>query len=768
MSDRREYYAHTPPDAEPRRWHGLSQHAQAVADLAAGFAATFGAVDLGAWCGWLHDVGKFSDAFQDYLHRCDEARRAGRPGPRPGSAEHRAAGAVLALEALPAGPRGLIAACVQGHHGGLTATHRLKEALAEADGRAEVAAAIRRAREKLTALSQPPPAGVPGIEAVAGERGERARFLEMRTRWLFSCLVDADCLDTERHFWPAQAATRAPLALRNVLERWREALRIRTSADAETARADDSAVNRVRREVYEACVEAGGRDPGFFALVVPTGGGKTRSSLAFALEHAAVRRRERIVYAIPYTSIIDQTAGVFRDILGDEGILEHQSAMEPRAGGADDDERERARRMAAQNWDAPLVVTTTVQLFESLFANRTARCRKLHNLAQSVIVLDEVQTLPAALLAPIVSGLRELVQHYGATVVLCTATLPALEGDSPYLRGLSAVVPIVPEAASHFRALRRVTYRVEPDPWDWRRLADHMRARDRSCVAVLNTKKDALAVVDALGGDVRHLSTLLCGSHRRQVIEAVGAALKAEREAGGPPVLLVATQVIECGVDLDFPFAYRAMGPLDRIVQAAGRCNREGRRERGESEVVVFQPEEGSVPPGEYRTALEVARRRLAAQPDLDLDAPDVATRYFADLYERLGAAGLDREGVQDLRARGDFPEVAARMRLIANDTVPVLVPYHRPGCADASLDKEGFDALITAIRRAAEARLMTRDLWQRIQPLSVSVYRRDLEAQGALVEALVPDELYVWRGPYHRVRGIGGAVARDPADLMP
>ena len=405
-----------------------------------------------------------------------------------------------------------------------------------------------------------------------------ARRAEFLLRMLFSALVDADALDTERHWSPEQAALRGNTA--SMVDLWE---RFEEQQNAFIAGLDpaalDSEVNRVRADVYAACLAAAERPPGFFRLTVPTGGGKTRSGLGFALRHAALNDLRRVILAVPYLTITDQTARIVHAIFPDDRIvLEHHSAA-----GQDDGEdasgrqdvREAWRRLTAENWDAPIVITTMVQLFESLLGRRTGECRKLHRIAQSVIVLDEAQTLPLNLREPIYDVLQELVTRYGATVVLCTATQPALDALPEQIQP----VEIVPDPARHFRALSRVAYEwpsASAPRWGWERVADEMRAAPQA-LAIVNTIANAQALFDALGDDDGHLhlSSRMCGAHRRDVVDLVHARLDA-----GERCRLVSTQVVEAGVDLDFPLLLRALGPLDRIVQAAGRCNREGRLPR--------------------------------------------------------------------------------------------------------------------------------------------------------------------------------------------
>ncbi len=751
------WVAHTPSKKNPR-WHLLTEHIFGVTDKAVAFANVLDASGVAAawarYLGLLHDLGKFTEAFQKYLWDCHRADHGIGTRPRPGSAPHKQMGALAALEDLQ-GAAEMFALPIYGHHGGMEMPSETRNKVLEKTNPAEVVLLRRRAVAVDPRLAAVPP----DLAALAASpHAQTPHAAEMFLRMLFSCLTDADALDTEAHMNPDETGRRQADALG--ISELRDRLRDRQERDF--LGAEPSVVNRVRREVYDACRTAAQLPPGVFDLTVPTGGGKTRSGLAFALEHAARHGMRRVIYAIPYTSIVDQTAQVFRALFGDDPgtVLEHHSAIEPKAlRGPDGEEADGGdapelwRRLAAQNWDAPLVVTTTVQLFESLFSNRPGACRKLHRLARSVIVLDEVQTLPAHLLTPLVDGLKTLAANFGVTVVLCTATQPALEGSvSLFLDGFASVQPIIPRADRdrHFGLLRRVRYRVDEDPWGWGRVAGEMRAGG-SCLCILNTRRQARRLLDVLdpnrdNENVFHLSTLMCGRHRRAVLAQVRERLKS-----GLSTLLVSTSLVECGVDLDFPRVLRAIGPLDRIIQAAGRCNREGRRARDESEVVIFTPEEGGAPSGLYLTALRgtinLYRKMQAREQEIDFDDPALVTRYFARLYGDL-QGGVDRakdgDSVQQRRAAFDYREVAKDVRLVDEDTVSVLVTRY-----------PGQEAEARAILDAAEAvGGMTRGLWRRAQPLCVSLPRTGAET-GKLGVDPVPGGLYIWEGDYDEKTGI-------------
>lgn len=740
MSGWEGFYAHTPVDGGP--WHDLVSHLRQTSVLARKNAAKFGAGELAALAGLWHDIGKFNPSFQKYLRDCHDAELSCREAPRGGSVPHAVYGAVLAREELQ-----LLAPVIHGHHTGLQSYAKVQEATERPETLRVYEEVLSVARESVEGLVF---AGA-WSSLVSGLPEDRSRtdlFLELHLRMVFSALVDADFLDTETHFDRGRSGKRGTRVLPTEL--WEV---LREDQDKTIADADPTRVNGVREEVYRECLRAAGSPQGVFRLSVPTGGGKTRSGLAFALKHAVEHDLDRVVVAIPYTSIIEQTASVYREIfedLDESAVLEHHSAVrrdvegDVRQAPEEAERLEAARlraRLAAENWDAPLVVTTTVQLFESLFANRTSRCRRMHNIARSVIVLDEVQTLPVGLLSPIVGVLGELVRRYGVTVVLCTATQPALEEGSRHLEGFESVEEIVPEemALRHFRSLRRVEYEAPVEEWSWSEVAERLLEASpaRRAMVVLNTRKDALALLAELEGEpALHLSTRLCGAHRRDVLEDVRRRLGADE-----PCLLVATQVVEAGVDLDFPVVFRAIGPLDRIAQAAGRCNREGKLD-GMGRVVVFRPSEGRMPPGEYRAGADEARIMLERE-GFDLHDPNVFREYFKKLY---GDMSTDARGIQELRRLFDYPEVADRFRLIDGTTVPVIVSYDGP---DERRNKER-EQLIGRIRRTG--------LWsgdqRRLQPYAVSLFEREFERSRGVMEEIA-DGVHLWNGNYHGLRGI-------------
>lgn len=718
MAVESRYWAHSKNDLGER--HDLAEHLTRVAALAKEFAEPFGGGELAYWAGLWHDLGKFHPEFQEYLLVCEM-----HPGRRQRGPDHKGAGAVTAARSGP------LAFLVAGHHGGLHSRGDLGARLTEWQSQERVREALERARA-VVALEPPAPLQPPSWAL------SDLRQLELFLRMLFSCLVDADSLDTEAHFRPDQTAVRKDGAKLGALWPTFEAAMATIGGRRETA------VGRLRDDVYQACLSAGGLEPGLFRLTVPTGGGKTLAGMAFALRHAAEHGLERVIVAVPYTSITEQTAGVYRDIFGEGAVLEHHSAMEEAPDPDETDGGPQWERLAAENWDAPVIVTTTVRLFESLFARKPSDCRRLHRIARSVVILDEAQTLPSRLLAPILDVLGELTAHYGTSVVLCTATQPALD-DTPGFRGLRGVREIAPEPRRLFAALERVRYEwPKGERWTWSRVAAEMRTAGQA-LAIVNTKADALALLEAVGTDALHLSTQLCGAHRRDVLAEVQRRLRA-----GEPCLLVSTQVVEAGVDLDFPLVLRAMGPLDRLVQAAGRCNREGRM-RSLGRVVVFEPADGAMPSGDYTTGAELTAMMMRGG-EVDPNDPATFTRYFRRLYDNVE---LDAERIQEHRALLDYPTVAERFRMIDDTGEGVLVEYRRDG------NDRRVDAVL---QQLVETGRITRELRRAAQPFVVQVRPRQLEQfqRQLLLEEVVPG-LLRWRPAYDPVRGlVPGTIPPD------
>jgi len=732
------FAAHTPSQVNPDTWHLLSAHLHKVANRAKALAEKFGAGELGYYAGLWHDLGKYNPKFQAYLVKCEVAARLNEPAPRE-KVPHASYGAKLAAQKFPP-----LAPLIFGHHAGLPKQSHMINRLAEVDAIAYDEILQNAITDQLTL--EIPSSLASELQAIAKDN----LGFELLLRLLFSCLLDADYLDTETHFSPDVSTQRGHKI--TIEHLWNT---LTTAQHDLLAQAKDTPVNQVRAEVYQACLEAALQEPGIFRLAVPTGGGKTRSGLAFGLRHAVHHNLDRIIIAVPYTSIIEQTVEVYRGIFGQDAVLEHHSAVKPDERNEEDARSRQAKaRLATQNWDAPLIVTTTVQLFESLFAHRTSRCRKLHNIVNSVIILDEVQTLPAGLLEPILSMLKGLCQQYRVSLVLCTATQPALEGETPYLKGFVAgtVRDIVPKplAQQHFAALSRVEYSVPQEEWSWTEVGQSVSQHDQALV-ILNTRKDALAVLAELvtGKDdahLFHLSTLLCGQHRREVLQEVRERLDPNNPR---PCILVSTQVVEAGVDLDFPVVYRAAGPLDRIVQAAGRCNREGRRAQ-KGQVIIFRPQDGKLPPGEYRKAFEETAILLQRE-HLDWDDPAIFDEYFRRLYQGLD---LDTHEVQRYREVWDFPEVAKRFKLIPDDTTAVIVNYR--GLASERVQR---------IRRYG---LRSGDL-RALQPYLVNLRDREFRETEALRELIAPG-VWLWQDSYDEKKGISigaEAIVRDPADLI-
>ena len=598
------YYAHSAQDKlgnllPYERWQTLQSHSVNVGEMAAEFARVFGAQEIACQTGQLHDLGKYSEAFNCRLHG----------GP---SVDHATAGAKIAVERWRNVIGKLIAFCIAGHHAGLANgsgegdnRRTLKQRLALQFG-ADIPALDNLWQQE---IKLPQNLSAPPLKADAHHPFFSYAFF---TRMLYSCLVDADYLDTEAFYLKLEnkAAERGGYPDLNVLQhnfnQFINDFRRRIAQAPEQTEAEkrNAALNRLRSEILDHAVEQAAQPQGLFTLTVPTGGGKTFTSMAFALEHAKQHGMRRVIYVIPFTSIIEQNAAEFRKAfgeLGEQAVLEHHSTFDD--GKLQNEATKDKLRLASENWDAPIVVTTAVQFFESLFADRSSRCRKLHNIAGSVIILDEAQMLPLNLLLPIMQAIKELAQNYRCSVVMCTATQPAVQAENGFYRGFENVLEIAPKPTALFDKLRRTTVQhigTQTDADLLAKLAEHPQM-----LVIVNNRRHARSLYDQakhLDGTF-HLTTLMCAKHRSQKLDEIRGRLK-----NGEPCRVIATSLIEAGVDVDFPLVMRAEAGLDSVAQAAGRCNREGKRSSENSFVWIFAPEEQWKAPHELATQAAVMR----------------------------------------------------------------------------------------------------------------------------------------------------------------
>lgn len=638
--------------------HLLEDHLRSVAKLSEAFANIYGHGDWAYMAGLWHDLGKYQKNFQQYIRGASGYQAHIESLER---VDHSTAGAIYAQTQVGDIKGRILAYIIAGHHAGL------------ADWEGDETAGTLSPRLKQhhlleQTLTQPIPNDIltPRLPTSRPQKGvDPALWIRM----LFSCLVDADFLDTEAFMDEQRSFNRGPYE--SLIEL---AARFDTHMDGLANKVSPSAVNQIRAEILQRCQEQAVQPPGLFSLTVPTGGGKTLSSMAFALRHALQHGKQRIIYVIPYTSIIEQTADVFRSIF-DEAVVEHHSHL--------DAEQETPKsRLACENWDAPIIVTTAVQFFESLFASRTSRVRKLHNIINSVVILDEAQLLPTDFLTPILYAIDQLQQHYKVSFVFSTATQPALHPQDfgwPFT-GLANIRELMKNPQQLHQALRRVQVNLPSNlhtgqPWDT--LAEALKQHE-SVLCIVDRRDDCRRLHAFMPSGTIHLSGLMCGQHRSDVIANIKSRLRQ-----GESLRVISTQLIEAGVDVDFPVVYRALAGLDSIAQAAGRCNREGKLP-GMGDVFIFTPPQPA-PPGHLRHAQDCGRQLLAQQLE-DILSIENFTAYFSQLYSAKGPEGLDRHGIQSYlkpnpEMKFAFRGAARHFRIIdESQHAPVIVRYqHSP-----------------------------------------------------------------------------------------
>lgn len=635
------------------------EHAEGVARLAERFAAEVGLKGWGSFVGLLHDKGKERRAFQEYIRQVN-----GLPANYHGEDKsHAFVGAVLSRQCAPR-TYPVAAYVIAGHHAGLCDYTKLRDYLA------------KTVPDEITPL---PAINLPAKPSTPWTAADFNHLIRM----LYSCLVDADYLDTEAFMNRQQAEARGRA---ETLPMLLPKLEARLSAIVKNA--PDTPVNRIRKQVQDVCRKMATEAPGVYSLTVPTGGGKTLSSLLWAMLHAVEHGKRRIIISIPYTSIISQTAEVLRGIFGDENVLEHHSNVIHEARGDEDTAAAKValqKRLSAENWDFPIIVTTNVRLLESMYASHASDCRKLHNVANSVIIFDEAQTLPAEKLQPIVSALKVYQKAFGVSLLFTTASQPTLQGrhegmGREVLEGFDAVREIVPREWKLHERLRRVNLSVLPEALDYDTIARRMMTV-RRVLCIVNTRKDAAEIsqhLSTLEEDEEHfhLSRMMCSEHIDHTIGEIRRALKCEDER---PVRVVATQLIEAGVDIDFPYVMRQEAGLDSVLQAAGRCNREGwMTELGRTEVFCIAGR--NLPKGTLTYANQ-ARKNMRYEGDLF--APEAMEEYFEQYYHQIkGFDTKDGELKMNMKDALGKPqelmiETADRIfKLINGQGVQIVVNY--------------------------------------------------------------------------------------------
>lgn len=708
------YLAHISDDK--LREQTIREHLEGVAKLSAEFAASFDSEEWGYGCGLVHDIGKYSAEFQKRL-------RGG------AKVDHATAGA----QELYRNKNVMQAYCVAGHHSGLP----------DGGSPAEPATFYGRMKKDLKDYQAfKEEIEIPAFPALPlkpiGRGGFSAAFF---IRMLFSCLVDADYLDTE-HFMRPESNTRGNYdSIEQLFDR------LYKHIASWLTNYDENTVNGKRSAILRACLEKGKKQQGLYQLTVPTGGGKTISSLAFALQHAGEHNLKRIIYVIPYTSIIEQNARVFKEILGSRNVLENHCSVV-----CDNTEELENMQLAAENWDKPVVVTTNVQFFESLFANKSSKCRKIHNISNSVIIFDEAQMLPVNYLKPCIRAISELIYNYHCTAVLCTATQPALKDFFPDFMKAEEICPNVKGQYEFFKRTEVINI-GEISEED---LISYLEEKDQ-VLCVLNSRKRVQRVFESLKGeDVYHLSTYMYPAHRRRILKEITERLK-----DGRACKLIATSLVEAGVDFDFASVFRELAGIDSVIQAAGRCNREGNRNRVDCDTMVFtlEQDEDIHIPAQLKLPISAAKQITGKYEDIT--SPEAIHEYFKRLY-RFRGEGLDTKSILEDFEKGipsfsfPFADVAGKFHIIESETKTILV----------DMEEEAAD-IAERLRRGDHSR----ELFRAAGQYCVNVYENNfnnLDGAGML-EALCTDidtDFYVLRSKelYTEDRGLTVKAERGDA----
>ncbi|MDD4834133.1 MAG: CRISPR-associated helicase Cas3' [Lutispora sp.] len=682
----------------------IKEHLEGTANRAKIFGESFNNGNYAYICGMMHDIGKYSEEFQNKIANDLNVK-----------VDHSTAGAIEINKKINIFGK-LLAYCIAGHHGGLP------DGGSKSDTAIEPTLNGRLKREKQLPdylcyqndinTDDFTPGELPNIEPL----NKGGFSLSFYIRMIYSCLVDSDFLDTEEFMNSGKVDRSANYNY--------ELFNKKLNDYVGKFKDKEREINKKRAEIFNNCISKSKYKKGLYTLTVPTGGGKTVSSLAFAINHVLKHKMDRIIYVIPYTSIIEQTGKIFKDILGQENVLEHHSNFDFKD---DEDLTLQKLKLSSENWDIPIVVTTNVQFFESLFSNKSSRCRKLHNITNSVIIFDEAQMIPTEFLTPCLMAIAELVMSYNSTCILCSATQPSLKDRFP---SNIEINEICENTESLYEFFKR-TEVINRGKMEASQIAEEMNSYDQA-LCIVNNKKHAMEIYSKLNGKgTFHLSTRMCPENRKIVINDIKQRLEDKL-----PCKVVSTQLIEAGVDVDFPLVYRSMAGLDSIVQAGGRCNREGKRDVGI--IYIFEPESIFTKnmPSSIKRPIEVAKAVM--QRFTDILSPQAIQHYFEELYDFEGEEGLDIKNIYKEMERGaegcnfnfNFKQVAEKFKLIDENTIPIIVEFD-----------DNSKELVRKLHYIDEYKSILRA----IQPYVVNVYENEFnKMQGANMIEVINEGIYV------------------------
>lgn len=708
-----KYYAHTVDGRPENEWHTLAEHLKGTGGIASFFTNNETYSNLFRIAGYLHDLGKYQPAFQKYL----------KEGGRRGSVPHAKFGALVFYTRMNE-----ISRVIAGHHGGLQDNQLWKMSMLDLDDDCydEIINIFERDIE------------IP-LESFLQYEHQLKRFSHLErefiTRYIFSALTDADWLDTERCCSLARSGSRIKKSF--------EVCLFIEKIEKYINQFGNNKINVLRDETRKAVIAKAECSTGFYSLNLPTGLGKTITSFQWALFHAKKNNLKRIIIVLPFLNIIDQTAKLLKDILGDENVLEHHSGYNFENDYREDNEEYSSLKLASENWDYPVIVTTTVQFFESLFSNKPSKCRKIHNIADSVVIFDEVQTLERSLVLPSLDMLKNIHKIMNASFLFCTATLPAFSKRNNF-NGIENIVPLFDNVEMLFKETIRVEYELINNLNDTsiNEIVEHVSCNDQSLLIVFNTKKVVKDFYDLINESckwdkVYYLTTNLCPHHRKLIIDGIRTDLKSDLK-----IIVISTQLIEAGVDFDFPVVYRALAPLESIIQSAGRCNREGKLDRGK--VFIFQLDESKYPSTLYKTESIHAKNFIERNIERLYDHSS-----YTEYYEQIMSLYITPKKITEERIKNNFETVKDMYRLIDDHTYSLFIMNYS-------------DESMKICNEIEHEEFLSMEIHQKLQQYTITVYPNFLKDSGNLCKSL-QNGVMVYMGKYDDNTGIDEGNNLDP-----